>query len=55
MFQDGSDVDDDFDFSPPSKSRQHPVGEFPCIECDYVARRKDKLTQHFQTRHLGLT
>lgn len=28
-------------------------GEFPCIECDYVARRKDKLTLHFKIHHLG--
>ena len=34
--------------------RKYPVGEFPCVECDYVAKRKDKLNQHFQTQHLGV-
>ena len=36
------------------KKFKHKIGEFNCPDCDYSAKRNDKLKLHIQTKHEGL-
>ena len=37
-----------------SKKFKNKIGEFNCPDCEYSAKRNDKLKLHIQTKHEGL-
>ena len=37
-----------------TKKFKHKIGEFNCPDCEYSAKRNDKLKLHIQTKHEGL-